>query len=398
MTKGRDLKPHIGIFGRRNTGKSSFINTLVDQDIAIVSAIAGTTTDPVKKSIEIFGIGPAIIIDTAGIDDVGELGQKRIAKSLQAIKTVDCAILMIHEQFGKEETSLIEKFNELEIPFIVIHNKSDLGLIAPEILEELKQYDAPVFEFSCIAKTNKEKIIEALKQCIPESSYVKPSLFKGLIKKNDYVLLVTPIDSEAPEGRMILPQVMAIRDILDKHAIVICLRETELKFFMENSNLKPALVVTDSQAFHYVKEVIPENIPLTSFSIIFARMKGNFPAYLAGTPQIELLNENDHVLILESCTHQVSCEDIGRFKIPDWLQKYTGKKLNFEVVAGLNEIEKEITAYSLVVQCGGCVTTKKQINNRLLPAIKAGIPVTNYGMLIAYVNGILKRATEAIKE
>lgn len=396
MNKGRDIKPHIGIFGRRNTGKSSLINTLIEQEVAIVSDTPGTTTDPVKKSIEIFGIGPVIMIDTAGIDDVGILGQKRIKKSLEALKTVDSAILMINNDFGKEEVKLIQEFYQYKVPYIIINNKADQALLDSNLREDIKtKYDQEVIDFSCILSTNKDQIIAALKESIPSTLFVKPSLFKGLVKKNDVVLLITPIDSEAPEGRMILPQVMAIRDALDKHCILIVLRETELEHFIQTSNLKIALAVTDSQVFGFVDQILPSETPLTSFSILFARIKGNFDAFIEGTHAVDKLKEGDKILILESCTHQVSCEDIGRFKIPNWIEKHTGIEFEYKIVAGLNEIEN-LREYAFVIQCGGCVATAKQVQNRLLPAIEAGIPVSNYGMLIAHLNGILGKSVELI--
>ena len=395
MKKGKDIKPHIGIFGRRNNGKSSFINMITGQEVAIVSNIAGTTTDPVKKSVEIFGVGPAIIIDTAGIDDVGELGKKRIDKTTQVINTVDLAILLItNNEFASFEQELIYEFNRLEIPYLIFHNKSDITPLSKNkriiITEEtgLKCFDISTLNSDSLAFVTK-----AIKHKIPKSVYLKPALLKGLVKKKDIVLLVTPIDSEAPEGRMILPQVMTIRDVLDHNCICITVRETELKNFI-SLGIKPALVITDSQAFGYVSSVIPRNIPLTGFSIVFARLKTNFNEYLQGTPKLAKLNDGDKVLILESCTHHVSCEDIGRFKLPKWISEFTGKNINYEMVAGFDNIQYDINEYAMVIQCGGCVVTRKQINNRLKPVIEAGIPVSNYGMAIAFINGIFDRAVE----
>jgi [FeFe] hydrogenase H-cluster maturation GTPase HydF len=393
MAKGKDLKPHIGIFGRRNNGKSSFINRLTGQEVAIVSDHPGTTTDPVKKSVEIFGIGPAIIIDTAGIDDSGDLGKKRIEKTMHVIKTIDCAILIIAENtFGKYEVDLIEAFNKYEVPYLIVHNKSDISRINFQKADRIKASTGKkVIDYSATDNWKLETIIEELKKSIPESAYIKPSLFKGLIQQKDIVLLITPIDSEAPEGRMILPQQMAIRDVLDHDAICITIKETELEDFM-CLGIRPALVVTDSQAFKYVSSIIPNDIPLTGFSIVFAKNRANFEKYLEGTPTLAGLKDGDKVLILESCTHHISCEDIGRFKIPDWIRKFTSKQIEFEIVAGQDQIPGNLKDYALVVQCGGCVATQKQVKNRLLPAIEAGIPVTNYGMAIAFMNGIFKRA------
>jgi [FeFe] hydrogenase H-cluster maturation GTPase HydF len=398
MVKGKDLKPHIGIFGKRNSGKSSFINAMVGHNVSIVSNFAGTTTDPVKKSVEIFGIGPVIMIDTAGIDDVGTLGEQRIKKTLEIIKQIDCAVLLISDNsFDDFETDLIKEFNKFGVPFLIVHTKTDEQTVSKELLKKMAStIGKDVLEFSSKDKRNFEKVVEGIKQTIPQTAYVKPSLFEGLIKPKDVVLLVTPIDSEAPEGRMILPQVMAWRDVLDHDAICMSVKETELEDFMK-LGIKPALAVTDSQAFNYVSSLIPEEIPLTGFSIIFARLKGNFKKYIEGTPKISNLKDGDTVLLLESCTHHISCDDIGRFKIPRWLEKFTGKKLKFEVVPGMSEVKGSLNKYSLVIQCGGCVATRKQLQNRLKEFTDAGIPVTNYGMTIAYVNGIFERAVKPFK-
>lgn len=393
--KGNDLKPHIGIFGRRNVGKSSFINALVNQDVAIVSEQPGTTTDPVRKSIEIFGIGPVILIDTAGIDDVGELGKKRISKTLDVLKTIDCAILIISDNiFEKFEKEIIETFIEYSIPIIIVHNKSDLTILSQQTIANIaRTTKSAIIEFSSITKSNLEEIVKLLKNTIPPTSYQNTSLFSGLLSEKDIVLLVTPIDSEAPDGRMILPQVMAIRDVLDNNCINIVLKETELEYFLKTSGISPRIVVTDSQAFGIVNKIIPDNIPLTSFSILFARLKGNFEAFLKGTPTINLLKDGDRVLILESCTHRVSCDDIGQFKIPKWLKEFTSKNIEFDFASGFTNLSRNIKDYALVIQCGGCMFTKTQVFNRIKPALDANIPVTNYGMTIAYVNGIFERAT-----
>ena len=394
MIKGKDLKPHIGIFGRRNFGKSSFINALTKLDVAIVSEIAGTTTDPVKKSMEIFGIGPAIIIDTAGIDDSGELGEKRVAKTIDAIKQIDCAVLLIaNNVFDEFEEMLIQKFNKFKIPFLIVHNKSDVEPILNSTIKKINQHtNAIIVEFCAKTSFNIEGVIEALKNTIPETAYQTPSLLKGIIERGDIVMLITPIDSEAPDGRMILPQVMAIRDVLDNNAINVVVKETEAELFLKETGIKPKLVITDSQAFGYVNKIISPDSMLTGFSVAYANMRGPFNDYVRGTRKIDELKDGDKVIILESCTHQVSCEDIGRDKIPRWLREYTKKQLEFDVVAGLNEIKNPITDYALVIQCGGCMITRKQVLSRLSDAIETGVPVTNYGLTIAYINGIFDRA------
>jgi len=398
FAKGKDQKPHIGIFGRRNNGKSSIINAIVNQEIAIVSAQAGTTTDPVKKSIEIFGIGPAILIDTAGIDDSGELGEKRIQKSLDTIKTIDCAILVIvNNTFGLHEKQLIMQFRKHGVPYLILHNKADIQEIDEITLEKIKDFSqAMVVNFSVKQPERITVLIEALKKTIPETSYQKHSLLGSILKPNKVVLLVTPIDSEAPDGRMILPQVMAIRDVLDNNCICVVLKETNLKQYFDDNMPYPQLIVTDSQAFKFVNAVVPADIPLTSFSIVLAHFRGDFQNYLQGTPALSRLNDSDHVLILESCTHQTSCEDIGRHKLPTWIKAFTGKDIQFDIVSGLNQIS-DVYHYQLVIQCGGCVVTRKQLLNRLKTAVEAQVPVSNYGMTIAYINGIFDRVTQPFR-
>ena len=394
MAKGKASKPHIGIFGRRNNGKSSLINALAGQDIAIVSDVAGTTTDPVKKSIEIPGIGASVLVDTAGIDDTGELGKRRIAKTRAALRTIDLAILVIAgNSFGDFEEKLVSDFRKYDVPFFIIHNKKDLEPIKQKVQQEISAGSgAVVTDFNALQPDNLEQVLELMRRLIPESAYKAGTLLGDLISYGDVVLLVTPIDIEAPEGRMILPQVQAIRDILDNDAIAVVLKERELDLYLRKMSPKPALVVTDSQVFPKVDASVPKDIPMTSFSIMLARHKGDFENYVKGTPHLSKLKDGDKVLILESCTHHVSCDDIGRMKIPRWLSNFSGKRLEFDVVAGLDDLPENIQNYAMVIQCGGCMITRKQIANRLKPAVEAGVPVTNYGMAISYVHGIYNRA------
>ncbi|MBK7626574.1 MAG: [FeFe] hydrogenase H-cluster maturation GTPase HydF [Bacteroidales bacterium] len=396
MSKGRESKPHIGIYGRRNNGKSSLINCLAGQDIAIVSDHAGTTTDPVKKSFEITGFGPVILVDTAGIDDSGDLGQKRIDRTLRTLDIIDLALLVVtNNSWGEYEDDLIVKFNEKDIPVVVIHSKSDLEAPSADFSAGvLSKTGTPLFEFSSEDKRNYEELITLIKDSIPEHSMKTPTLLGDLINYGDIVLLITPIDVEAPEGRLILPQVQAIRDILDNDAVAIVLKEREVDVFLKKTKIRPALAVTDSQVFVKADASVPKDIPLTSFSIMLARFKGDFDNYLKGTPKISELKDGDRVLLLESCTHHVSCDDIGRTKIPRWITGFTGKKIEYDVVAGLDILPRPVTDYSLIIQCGGCMITRKQLHNRLQSAIRAGVPVTNYGMAIAYVQGIYNRAVE----
>jgi [FeFe] hydrogenase H-cluster maturation GTPase HydF len=392
--KGRDAKPHIGIFGRRNNGKSSLINCLAAQEVAIVSGKPGTTTDPVKKTMEITDLGPVVMIDTAGIDDTGELGKKRVTRSREVIRHIDLGVLVVAGNlFDEEETELVARFRKWEVPFLVVHNKTDLEPLSEEMKQTLfASTGQSALEFSALHPTNRDELITLIRTRLPETAYLSKSLVGDIISQGDLVLLITPIDEEAPEGRIILPQVQAIRDILDNDAVAVVAKEREIDALLKKLSPRPALVITDSQVFKKADASVPEDIPLTSFSTVLARYKGDFENYLAGTPRLSKLENGDKVLILESCTHQVSCDDIGRVKIPRWLSTFTGKQLEYEVVAGLNRVPGKITDYSMVIQCGGCMITRKQLINRLKPAVDAGIPVTNYGMAIAYMHGIYERA------
>ena len=394
MVKGKDLKPHIGIYGRRNNGKSSLINMLANQDVAIVSDFAGTTTDPVKKSIEIIGFGPVVLVDTAGVDDVGALGAKRVDKTLATVKQVDLAILVLAGNvWGEFEEMLVEEFFKNDVPFFFVHNKSDIQLATIGFRENLSRFNHTGFietsadDTSCVGR-----MVELIKASIPETAYSRQTLLGDLVHPGDLVLLITPIDSEAPEGRLILPQVQAIRDVLDNNCVAIVLKESEVAEFFRKVCVKPALAITDSQIFSKADALIPKDVPLTSFSILLARLKGDFDNYIKGTPSISALKDGDRVLMLESCSHHSTCDDIGRVKIPNWISNFTGRRLEFDVVPGLNALPRHISEYSLVIQCGGCMITRKQLENRLRPAVEAGIPVTNYGMAIAYVQGIYRRA------
>ena len=385
-------KMHLVITGRRNTGKSSLINFILQQNKAVVSPIAGTTTDPVKKSYEIPGTASLILIDTAGIDDEGSLGKLRIEKTFEAIGQADAALLVISNNcFGVFEEELIQQFKSLRLPYLILHNKSDLSPLTPDLKKQLEEkYSKQIIETSTFGDKN-TCLIKAISSLIQPAA--SSSLLDQFIRPGQVILLVTPIDSEAPTGRMILPQVQMLRAILDHHSIGIVVQPEEVGTFFANSTLQPDLVITDSQVFGKVASLVPESIPLTSFSIVLAHHKGNFEKYLAGTPKIEKLNEGDRILLLESCSHHVSCEDIGRVKLPALLRKYTGKQLEFDFIAGLDKIERPLTDYALIIQCGGCMITSRQLRNRLQPAIEAGIPVRNYGMTLAYLTGIFERTT-----
>lgn len=389
-------KVHIGIFGRRNQGKSMLINALAGQNIAIVSDVAGTTTDPVKKSMEIFGIGPCVLVDTAGLDDSGEVGEKRVAKSLESLKIIDIALLLIsNNQFGEAEKEVIGQFKKYELPFVIVHNKSDIQKLNPQCLQQLESFGAPVVECSAATKQGLEELIQAIVKTTPSSAYRQENLLDEIIHEGETIVLVMPQDSEAPEGRLILPQVQVIRNILDNKAIAICLQPLELSTYLAIH--QPDLVITDSQAFGEVSKIVPTSIPLTGFSIVLARSKGNFDKFIQGTQHLRQLQDGDSILMLESCTHLSSCEDIGRHKLPRLIQQFTGKQLNFQFVAALSPLPS-LDNISMAIQCGGCMVTKRQLMNRIKEITDRGIPVSNYGMTLSMVNGIFDRATEIFRK
>lgn len=393
MSKSKVDSIHVGIYGRRNVGKSTLINAITQQEVAIVSPVAGTTTDPVKRSFELLNVGPLILVDTAGIDDMGALGEQRVRKTLNSIKQVDIAILVlssVQETLGKEERMLINEFERLGASYVIVYNQMEKE-------ERPLKIESRYISLSAKTGTGINLLLDELGK-LAKQLQQKPPLLGNMIKAGDIVLLITPIDSEAPEGRLILPQVNAIRDILDSNAVAIVLKENEVEHFLSTSAVKPTLAITDSQLFKEADRLIPKDIPLTSFSILLARQKGGFDAFLEGTPHISLLKDGDRILILESCSHQTSCEDIGRVKIPNWLKTFTSKELFFDVVSGLDAINRPATEYALVVQCGGCMVTRRQLINRLQPFIDAAIPVANYGMVIAYTQGIFDRATQLFKK
>lgn len=387
-------KLHIAIVGRRNSGKSSLINVLTGQKVAIVSDVPGTTTDPVKRSYEIPGFASVVFIDTAGIDDTGELGRQRIAKTTEILPQSDFILLLITEnRFEAMEENLVRQIQNLHIPFLILHNKSDILSLHPDVKNTLEsRYKTQVIDFCCRRPKNISELFEAIRKLKQIST--SPSLLGKIIRPRDILLLVTPIDSEVPVGRLILPQVQMIRDILDNHSVSIVLQPEEISSFLLTTGIRPRLVITDSQVFKKVAEQIPANIPLTSFSIVLAHRKGYFQEYIKGTRTIDRLQDGDTILLLESCSHHTTCEDIGRVKIPALLKKYTGKQLNFEFIPALDPLEKSPSAYALVIQCGGCMVTSQQLQTRLRPFIESGIPVSNYGMTLAFLNGIFERSIQ----
>lgn len=382
-------RPHIGIFGKMNAGKSSLLNTLTGQDTSVVSSQAGTTTDPVKKIIELLDIGPVTLVDTAGVDDASLLGQERVKRTLDSLEQVDLAVLVFAGELDSYDQQLMADFAAHNIPFFLVHNKSDVQTLQTEIK------GADVLEFSC-KKPDLPALLSLIKKHLPASSNAPSGVLDGYVRAGDEVALVIPVDASAPAGRLILPQVQTIRNLLDIGAVAVCVKDTELEVYLKTHT--PALVVTDSQAFKFVSSVVPPQIPLTSFSILFSRQKGDFEAFLAGTQAIDALREGDKVLIMESCSHTVNkCDDIGRTKIPAWLQKYTGKKLEFTVLAHLDALPENLSQYKLAVQCGGCMVTRTQILRRLEKLKAAGVAVSNYGMTISFCHGIFNRATEIFR-
>ncbi|MDD3653028.1 MAG: [FeFe] hydrogenase H-cluster maturation GTPase HydF [Desulfotomaculaceae bacterium] len=389
----RGSRLHIAILGRRNAGKSSLINALTNQTIAIVSEAPGTTTDPVYKSMEILPIGPVVLIDTAGIDDMGELGELRVKKAIEILHNVDLMVLVIDPSLGPGdyELDLIQKAGSQGVPVVGVLNKIDQQLeVTPDDLEG--RLGIRVVPVSAVTRQGIEDLKQAMIEAAPKG-WVAPSIVGDLIGPGDTVILVVSIDLAAPKGRLILPQVQTIRDILDSDACALVVKEEELKQVLEGFWRKPELVVTDSQVFARVDADTPANIPLTSFSILFARYKGNLEALVSGVQAVDALKPGDRVLIAEACTHHRVEDDIGTVKIPRWLNQRVGGELNFDWSSGI-EMPENLSRYQLVVHCGACMINRKQMLHRIAQATAAGVPIVNYGVLIAYLHGILKRALE----
>ncbi|CZR97533.1 GTPase Der [Clostridioides difficile] len=391
----QSIRVHIGLFGKRNAGKSSIINAITNQSAAIVSDIAGTTTDPVFRPMEILPIGPCVLIDTAGLDDVGELGELRISKSLDVLEKTDIALLVVDCQIGisKEDLTLIEKFNDKNIPHILVLNKIDTIKNHSEILDLTKnKVKCPVVSVSSTDKIGIEDLKNEIIRVLPKDS-TEFKLVSDLIEPNDLVVLVVPIDKAAPKGRLILPQQQVIRDILDTGAISIVTKEDSLKETLSSLGKKPKLVITDSQVFPQVDKDTPKDIPLTSFSILFARQKGDLKELINGAYALENLKDGDKVLMAEGCTHHRQTDDIGTVKIPNMIRKKTGKNITFEFSSGVSFTE-DINKYALVVHCGACMMNRAGMLSRIEKAKSFNVPIVNYGILIAYVKGILERSLE----
>ena len=385
---------HVSFFGKRNAGKSSIINAVTGQDLAIVSSVMGTTTDPVYKTMELLPLGPVMVIDTPGIDDEGELGALRIRKSYQVLNKTDIAILVIDSTAGKgeEELELIHRFHKKGIPYLIVYNKIDL-LSTEKIKDLAMSVRAGEVLVSASDGMNIQELKEKIASLKPEDTHKYP-LIQDLIDPLDLVILVVPIDKAAPKGRLILPQQQTIRDILERGALSLVVRDTELKSTLDHflaQGVCPKLVVTDSQAFARVSKDVPENITLTSFSILFSRYKGELETQLEGVAALSSIQDDDRILIAEGCTHHRQCGDIGTCKIPNWIRNYTGKKPVFEFTSG-TEFPDDVSSYKMVVHCGGCMLNEREMKYRIACCHDQGVPITNYGLLIAQVTGILKRS------
>jgi [FeFe] hydrogenase H-cluster maturation GTPase HydF len=400
----RGDRVHIALFGKRNAGKSSLINGLTGQKLAIVSETKGTTTDPVYKTMELLPLGPVVMIDTPGLDDDGELGQQRVEKAMEVLNKTDIAVIVLSAEemnihgdgresisleFEQEIITLVEK---KKIPYIIVINKIDLLGDTSKAKENLILSNRISIGVSASTGEGIHQLKELLAKLLPESEE-KHQLVGDLISPTDFVVLVVPIDSAAPKGRLILPQQQTVRDILDSHAIAIVTQESELKETIENLGKKPKLVITDSQAFGKVSQDTPKDIMLTSFSILFARHKGDLEELVKGAEAVESLKDGDIVLIAEGCTHHKQCDDIGTVKIPRWLLQHTGKKLLFETNNG-REFSTDLSKYALIVHCGGCMLNKREMQYRITHAKEEQVPIVNYGVLIASMEGILKRSLE----
>ena len=390
-------RTHIGIFGKRNAGKSSLINAITGQNYAIVSDVLGTTTDPVLKSMELLPLGPVVIIDTPGLDDEGELGALRIQKAYQILNKTDIAVLVIDASsvVTKEDSEILKRIHEKEIPCVIVVNKSD---ICPNC--NLEDLPLPDSNSAILVSSKTGEHIHELKELLAQQASqdtIQKSIVADLLNPLDFVVLVVPIDSAAPKGRLILPQQQTIRDILETKASAIVVQETELAETLNSLGKKPKMVITDSQVFKKVSAVTPDDILLTSFSILFARYKGNLKILVNGASALDSLKNGDRILISEGCTHHRQCDDIGTVKLPNWIRSYTKKEVEFEFTSG-TEFPLDLSSYKMIVHCGGCMLNEREMKYRLKCAEDAKIPITNYGTCIAYINGILERSLEPVKD
>jgi [FeFe] hydrogenase H-cluster maturation GTPase HydF len=379
---------HIGFFGKRNAGKSSLVNAVTGQELSVVSNVLGTTTDPVRKAMELLPLGPVVIIDTPGLDDEGTLGEMRVKKARQILNLVDIAVVAVDAThgLGKEEIELCDLLKKKSIPFVIAYNKSDLLSDIPSGEQNNEIY------VSALEGKNINELKEKIASLVSTAEEQR-KIVGDLVKKGDTVVLVVPIDKAAPKGRLILPQQQTIRDLLDVGAFALVCRDTELEDLLCKLPTPPRMVITDSQAFGKVSKIVPKDVELTSFSILFARYKGNLREAVRGAAMLDKLSDGDTVLISEGCTHHRQCGDIGTVKLPAWINSYTGKNINFEFTSG-RDFPEDLSKYSLVIHCGGCMLTEREMQYRARHAADSGVPMTNYGIVIAHVHGILKRSIE----
>ena len=382
---------HIGFFGLRNAGKSSVVNAVTGQDLAVVSDVKGTTTDPVKKAMELLPLGPVLIIDTPGLDDEGELGLLRVKKARRILAQTDIAVLVVDAVKGLSELdrTLLQEFRERNLPHIVVHNKADLLPEQPELPEN-------GLYVSAVTGENIRELKETI-GALAKAGQAEKKIASDLLQPGEVAVLVTPIDSAAPKGRLILPQQMTIRDLLDAGCIPVVCRETELARTLDSLKQPPRLVITDSQAFGKVAELVPEQVPLTSFSILMARYKGELSELVRGAARLSQLKDGDRVLISEGCTHHRQCGDIGTEKLPKWIRAFSGGEITFEFTSG-GEFPEDVSRYALVVHCGGCMLNEKEMKHRIRTAVRGEVPIVNYGVAIAQMNGILRRSLEVFPQ
>ncbi len=394
MKAPKSFRLHIGIFGKRNTGKSSILNSITNQDVSIVSEIAGTTTDPVEKPMELLPLGPVLFIDTAGIDDLGHLGEKRVAKTMSVFDRTDLGIIVSNfNDWNDYEQQIMNEFTDRAIPFIVVFNKSDLYAENIDIITKLNSDKIKFTKTSALKGTGFTELRQLLLRSAPEDFIDRPGILSDLVGPGEAAILVVPIDKEAPKGRLILPQVQSIRDLLDNDSFCVVVKERELREALSRFNKPPKLVVTDSQAFLKVSADTPPEIPLTSFSILFARFQGDLNEMVRGAMAIDNLKTGDKVLIAEACSHHPIGEDIGTVKIPRWLTQYVGGKLQIDNLRG-HDFPENISEYKIIIHCGACMWNRREMLSRILKAKEAGIPITNYGLTIAYSLGIFERALQ----
>ena len=382
---------HIGFFGKRNAGKSSLVNAVTGQELSVVSDVRGTTTDPVRKAMELLPLGPVVIIDTPGLDDEGELGELRVKRTRQVLNYVDLAVLTVDATIGMSdaERELCEIFKNKNIPYVIAYNKSDLLATIPQASEN-------EIYVSALSGVNINELKDKMAALVKASDEQK-FIVGDLIEPNDKIVLVVPIDKAAPKGRLILPQQQTIRDILDSGATALVCRDTELSELLASLPQKPRMVITDSQAFGKVAKIVPRDVELTSFSILFARYKGNLRDAVRGAAMLDKLQNGDKILISEGCTHHRQCGDIGTVKLPKWISEYTGKQLEFEFTSG-RDFPEDLSPYALVIHCGGCMLTEREMQYRARHASDSGIPMSNYGIIIAHTHGILRRSLEPFKD